>query len=99
MKHFHQNLLILLAVALCALCAWQWYGQTRQRTEMDSLNQLLYQKATAIQGYTNSLNTMEHQVAQMDRHISELKEQGRTNELLLVSRTREINKLEAAGAA
>ena len=28
MKNFQQNLLIVLALGLCGLCVYQWYGQT-----------------------------------------------------------------------
>ena len=34
MKHFQSNLLIVLALALCGLCAFQWYEQTVQRDEI-----------------------------------------------------------------
>ena len=37
MKNFQQNLLILLALRLCGLCAWQWYAQTVQRDDHPGL--------------------------------------------------------------
>ena len=40
MKHFQSNLLIVLALALCGLCAFQWYEQTVQRDEITTC--LLY---------------------------------------------------------
>jgi chromosome segregation ATPase len=95
MKNFYQNLLIVLALGLCALCAFQWYGQTLQRTQIDSLNKLIYDKSTAIQGYTNSINTMEHQIARMDGQITEFKDTVRTNNQTILAQKREINKLEA----
>jgi len=61
MKNFQQNLLILLALALCGLCVWQWYEQTVQRTEIQTLNRIVYDRNAAIQGYTNSIATLNHQ--------------------------------------
>ncbi len=95
MKNFHQNLLIVLALGLCCLCAYQWYGQTLQRNEMQGLNQLIYEKSTAIQGYTNSINTMDRQISQMDGRIAELKATVKTNDQVILAQKREINKMEA----
>lgn len=95
MKNFHQNLLITLALGLCALCAWQWYGQTGQRALINQLNQISYDKSAAIQEYTNSIKTMEHQVSQMDAQITDLKGTVRTNNEAILTQRREINNLEA----
>ena len=99
MKNFHQNLLIALALALCALCAYQWYGQTLQRSQMESMNQLLSGKLVAIQGYTNSIKNMDAQIAQMDVRITELKGTIKTNDELILQQKREINQLEVNNAA
>jgi len=64
MKNFHQNLLIVLALGLCGLCVYQWYDQTVQRNRLEKLNLVLADKSLAIQGYTNSLDTLNHEVAQ-----------------------------------
>lgn len=94
MKNFHQNLLIVLALALCALCALQWRDQTRERMQITHLNQLVYDKSAAIQGYTNSIETLNHQIVQMDARITELKETAKTNDELVIVQKREINKLD-----
>jgi chromosome segregation ATPase len=99
MKNFQQNLLVVLAAALCLLCAWQWYGQTLQRNQIQGLNQLVYEKSAAIQGYTNSLSTLDHQVAQMDARIAELKGMIKTNDLLILNQKRELSRLEFVNAA
>ena len=70
MKNFQQNLLILVALSLCGLCVYQWYGQTLQRNEIQKLEQMVYEKSAAIQGYTNSIRTMDRQIAQMDARIT-----------------------------
>jgi len=95
MKNFHQNLLIILALSLCALCLWQWYGETLQRNHIDDLNLLLTQKLAAIQSYTNSIKTMDDQIAQMDARITQLKGTIKTNDDLILSQKRTMNKLDA----
>jgi chromosome segregation ATPase len=94
MKNFQQNLLILLALGLCGLCVYQWYGQTVQRNQIGQLNQTVYEKSAAIQGYTNSIASMDHQIAQMGSELSQLRSAARTNEQLIVFQKGEINKLQ-----
>jgi chromosome segregation ATPase len=99
MKNFQANLLMVLALALCGLCVWQWYVQTRQRDAIQSLNQLVYQRNAAIQGYTNSLATLNSQIAQMDARMSALKAAAATNEDVIASQSAEITSLRFTGAS
>src|SRR5258707_15328720 len=99
MKNFHQTLLITLALGLCALCAFQWYGQTLQRNQIEGLNQLLYENSTAIQGYTNSIKTLDRQIAQMEGRIGELKETVKTNDQVMLAQKRELTRLEFTSEA
>jgi chromosome segregation ATPase len=94
MKNFHQNLLILLALCLCGLCVWQWYGQTVQRGRIENLNHLLGEKSLAIQGYTNSIETLNHQIAQMDGRITELKTAAATHDQVTLAQQRELRRLQ-----
>jgi chromosome segregation ATPase len=94
MKNLQQNLLIILALALCGLCAWQWYEQTIQRDEIGTLNGIVYQKNSDIQNDTNSIAVLNRQIEQMDARITEIKAAAATNEQLVVSQKREISKLE-----
>jgi chromosome segregation ATPase len=79
MKNPLQVLLMFFAVCLCALCTYQWYGQVLQRKELTALTQTNYDLGAAIHGYTNSMNTMDRQISQMDARISELKDTVATN--------------------
>jgi chromosome segregation ATPase len=99
MKNFHQNLLITLALCLCALCAWQWYGQTLQRTEFEKLNTIANQKSALIQDYTNSIQMMQHQIGQMDTSITELKDTLTTNNGTILAQRKELNQLDAQNSA
>lgn len=93
MKNFQQNLLIILALGLCGLCAWQWYEQTLQRDEIGTLDRLVYDRNAAIQGYTNSIATLNNQVNQMDAHLTALKAAAETYEALIASQKAEIVQL------
>jgi chromosome segregation ATPase len=96
MKNFQVNLLIVLALGLCGLCAWQWYEQTIQRTEIQTLNRMVYDRDAAIQGYTNSIATLNHQLNQMDARLTEIKAAAETNEQLVISQKAEIVQLQFA---
>jgi uncharacterized coiled-coil DUF342 family protein len=95
MRSFQQNLLIIVAFSLCGLCVYQWYGQTAQRNDIQKLEQTVYNKSAAIQGYTNSIRGMDSQIAQMDARITELKAQARTNADFIITQKREINRWQA----
>jgi chromosome segregation ATPase len=94
MKNFHQNLLVILALALCGLCACQWYEQTIQRNEITTLNGIVYQKNLAIRDGTNSIAMMNHQIEQMDAGLTEIKAAAATNEQLVASQKAEIIMLQ-----
>jgi chromosome segregation ATPase len=94
MKNFQQNLLIIVALGLCGLCVYQWYGQTLQRNEIQKMEQSIYEKSAAIQDYTNSIQTMDQQISQMDARLTQIKDEAKTNADLVVTEKREINRLQ-----
>lgn len=96
MKNLQQNLLILVALSLCVLCVYQWYGQTLQRNDIQKLEQTVYVKSEAVQASTRSIQTMEHLIAQMDARITELKAEAKTNAEFVITQKRQISQLQAA---
>jgi len=94
MKNFQQNLLVILAIGLCGLCAYQWYYQTVQRSELQHLNQVTYEKSVAIRDYTNSIATLNHQISQMDSNLTELRSAARTNAETMAAQKRELGRLQ-----
>lgn len=94
MKNLQQNLLILMALGLCGLCVYQWYGQTLQRNEIQKLEQRVYDQAAAIQGYTNSIQNMDRQIVLMDSRLTELKAEAQTKADLILSQKHELGRLE-----
>jgi chromosome segregation ATPase len=96
MKNFQQNLLVGLALALCGLCAFQWHVQTVQRSEITTMNGILYGNNVVIQDATNSIATLNHQVNQMDESLTETKAVAATNQQTVVLQKAQIFKLELA---
>jgi chromosome segregation ATPase len=94
MKNFQQTLLIVLALGLCGLCAWQWYVQTIQRTTIHDLNQMVYDRNASIQNDTNAIATLNGHVAEMDGRISELKSTVATNQQVMASQKAQITQLQ-----
>lgn len=96
MKNFQVNLLIVLALGLCGLSVWQWYEQTIQRDEITTMNGMLSDKNAAIQGYTNSITTLNHQVNQLDASLTEIKAVVATDEQLVISQKADFVQLQFA---
>jgi chromosome segregation ATPase len=94
MKNFQQNLLIVVALGLCGLCAWQWYAQTVQRDTIQDLNKMVYDRNAAIQDYTNSIATLNAKVSDMDVRMSALKATVATNEQVMASQQGQIVQLQ-----
>ena len=94
MKNFQVNLFIVLAICLCGLCAWQWYEQTIQRTTIQSLNRMVYDRNAAIQSDTNSIATLTQQVNQLDASLTDMKATAATNEQLILSQKAQITQLQ-----
>jgi chromosome segregation ATPase len=94
MKNFQQNLLIALALALCGLCAWQWYFQTTLRNHIDALDQSIFKQATEIQGYTNSIATMDAEITGLQSRVIDLKKAAASNDQLILAQKRDLLRLK-----
>jgi chromosome segregation ATPase len=99
MKNFQQNLLVALAICLCGLCAYQWYYQTLQRSQVQTLNQLVYQKSVAVRDATNSIATLNHQIAEMDARLTELRGTVKTNETTILDQKEQLTRLQTTNGA
>jgi chromosome segregation ATPase len=94
MKNFLQNLLLVLALALCGLCAWQWYDQAKQRDSIETLDRLVHDRNATIQGCTNTIATLNHQVNQMDTRLTEVKAAAATNDQTIAAQKDQIAQLK-----
>jgi uncharacterized coiled-coil DUF342 family protein len=99
MKNLQQNLLIVLALGLCGLCAWQWYFQTVQRDRIDKLDQTVYKQSAEIQGYTNSISSMDAEIAGQQTRIDDLKQTLMTNDQAILIQKRDILRLQFSADA
>ena len=96
MKNFQRNLFIVLAVTLCGTCAYQWYLQAMQFNKMENLEQTIYQKSADIQGYTNSIKTMDDEINQLHDRITQLKQAAVSNDQWAIGEKREVARLQSA---
>jgi chromosome segregation ATPase len=94
MKNFLQNLLMILALGLCALCAWQWYVQTVLHNQGEVLQETISQQAAEIQDDTNKIKNMDAEIAGLSTRVNELKRAALTNEQMALEQKREILRLD-----
>jgi len=97
MKNFQTKLFIVLAIGLCGACAWQWYLQSVQLNTIEGLNQVIFQKTSEIQGYTNSIKTMDAEISQLHDRITVLKQAAVSNDQWAVTEKREVARLQSDG--
>jgi chromosome segregation ATPase len=95
MNKFLSNLLIGCALGLCALCALQWYRETRQREEVMHLTKRVFERDSVIQTHTNSIHIMDGKIAQLESRIGELRDTVKTNDATILQQKRELTKLES----
>jgi uncharacterized coiled-coil DUF342 family protein len=97
MKNFQRNLFIVLAIGLCGTCAYQWYLQAVQLNTIEKLDLIIYQKSADIQGYTNSIKTMDAEINQLHDRIAQLKQAAVSNDQWAITEKREVARLQSAG--
>ena len=96
MKNFQRNLFIVLAIGLCGACVCN--GETARCTNtIERLNQVIYQKSADIQGYTNSIRSMDAEISQLQDRITQLKQAAASNDQWAVTEKREVARLQSAG--
>jgi uncharacterized coiled-coil DUF342 family protein len=97
MKNFQRNLFIVLAIGLCGACVWQWYLQSVQINTIERLDQVIYQKSADIQGFTNSIRSMDAEISQLHDRITQLKQAAASNDQWAITEKREVARLQSAG--
>jgi len=97
MKNFQRNLFILLALALCGTCVWQWNQQAVQLDAIGKLDKDIYEKSAAIQGFTNSIRTMDTEINQMHDRVAELKHTIASNDEWAITEKHQVARLQSDG--
>ena len=93
MKNLLQNLLVILAFGLCALCAWQWYVQTQLHIQGETLQKTIFKQEAEIQVLTNSIKNSDAEIAGLSIRVNELKQAAMTNDQAALEQKREIMRL------
>ena len=79
MRNGLQQLLVILALGLCGLCAWQWHTQVQQHKMSAKLSQTIADQTGEILQATNSIMLLDQQLAQMDARLTELRSGAQSN--------------------
>ena len=98
MTDFQHKLFIVLAVGLCGLCSYQWYVQSVQQGEIEALAQTISERNLALRDSTNSMQTTDHQVAQLDAELGISRATIKTNTQLIAAQQRELVRLRGVEA-
>jgi chromosome segregation ATPase len=96
MKNFQRNLFVLIAIALCGTCTYQWYLQGNQRNIIEKQNQAIYDNSVAIQGLTNSIKLRDDQISQLQDRLAQLKQAGASRDQQVIAEKREMARLQSA---
>ncbi len=95
MKNFLQNLLILFALCLCALIAFQWDRETKLQQDRQRLTDTIHDKLEAIQTLQGQLKRTEDEVKRLDKLKNELTETVKSNRVEIVELKRDLEKASA----
>ena len=99
MQKFQSNLLIVFALCLCVLCAFQWVRESHLRTEIEKLNKIVYKNKEAIQNLEATIKRGEAEITRLDALKNELIETVRTNRQEILTLTKYSEKLEKEAEA
>jgi chromosome segregation ATPase len=94
MKKFLENLLLVVALGLCGLCAYQWLREANLRTKMEDQSKVIFQKKEAIQNLEATLKRTEAEVERLDTLKIQLNETIKTNKQEILTLTKYSERLE-----
>lgn len=97
MKTLLQNALIIFALALCGLVAFQWHRETRLRQEIQSLNDTLHSKLEVLQNQQGILKQNDEEIKRLDALKQELTGMVKSNRLEIAKLSDDLERSEGAG--
>jgi chromosome segregation ATPase len=95
MKDILQNLLILLALCLCALIAFQWHREAKLRQEVQKLTDTVQDKLEGIQNLEGTLKRSEDEVKRLDGLKVELTATVKSNRTQIAQLAKDLAKSDA----
>jgi len=94
MKKFLENLLIVMALALCGLLAFQWVREAHLRAKIQELTQTVDDKSAIITDLQANLKKSEAESARLEVDKTELKGTIETNRQEIVTLKKSADRLE-----
>jgi chromosome segregation ATPase len=92
MKNFLQNLLIVFALALCAIIALQWTRETSLRKAVQELTDVRQNKEEAILNLQATQKRLENEIQRLDGIRKDQLERIKTNEFQISGLTKDLDK-------
>lgn len=88
------NLLIIFALALCGLNAFQWVKEAKLQAEKAKLGDDLYKEKQTVQSLQATIKRAEADILRLDTLKTELTGTVKTNRQEIVSLSRQVDRLE-----
>ena len=95
MKNFLQNLLILFALSLCVLIAFQWVRETHLRANVQSLTDTVHDKTEAILNLQATIRRDEEEIKRLDGIKNQLTQTVKSNDVQIASLTKDLDKVKS----
>ncbi len=92
MKNFLQNLLIVFALALCGLIAFQWVRETDLRKNVQKLNDNIHDHLEKIQALDVNIKRDEAEIQRLDGLKNQLTQTVKSNVAQISLLTRDLEK-------
>jgi len=94
MRKLLPNLLIIFALALCALNAIQWVREANLRMDLAKVGDDLYKEKQTVQGLQAILKRSDAEVLRLDTLKTELTGTVKTNRQEIANLTRQVDRLD-----
>src|SRR6476660_5965817 len=92
MKHFLQNLLIFLALCLCALIAVQWVRETDLRKSVQELKNVVHDKSEAIATLEVNVRRDKDEIQRLDNLRKQLSQTVKSNDTQIAALSKDLEK-------
>jgi chromosome segregation ATPase len=93
-KQFLPNVVLGLALALCALCAFQWAREARLRAEVASLQRANQIQSQSLANAEALAKRYEEEIARLDSRVKELNQTEQSNLVSIASLRSSLRKTE-----
>src|SRR6516162_5637190 len=92
MKSFLQNLLIILALALCGVMIYQWVRETETRKKVQSLTDKVQDQTENIRNLNSNIKRDEAEIQRLDGLKNQLTQTVKSNEVRIAGLVKDLDK-------